>query len=108
MFRGDPIAGGRREDGVGLLQRGRTVGARLAQGRLEQLGAGSDDLDAGVAGVGLVLTDVELLDLVLDPEPHQLVHDARQHQRVDDMTPQLDDPRVALVVRSIHNPAESS
>ena len=77
---------------------------RLDHGRLEQLGGRGDDLDAGVARVGLVLADVELLDLVLDAEPHQLVHDPRQHQRVDDVAAQLDHPRVALVARSVHNP----
>src|SRR5262249_28138114 len=55
--------------------------------------------DPGVAGVALLATDLDPLDVELDPQVHELVEDLREDHGVDDVSADLDDLGIPLFQR---------
>src|SRR5262249_2647436 len=55
--------------------------------------------DPGVAGVALLATDLDPLNVELDPQVHELVEDLREDHGVDDVSADLDDLGIPLFQR---------
>src|SRR5262249_55919143 len=76
--------------GVALLHGSCTELQQLGEQGIELLLGVRDDLDAGEAGLVLVLADAHLVDLEVRPGILDRAPDARQDERIDDVAFELD------------------